>query len=114
LEQNTLCLGLVGGEKFCLKPKAGIGCCDAASHILRRFAPGDATLYIKENEIRAWCLPAFRAVLLTRDQISFLLCYRLPKEAWISTFEAFEENTLPDWISKPVKPSSGCPRRMLR
>lgn len=100
IDQEITCLGMVGGTKFCLKHRTGVGCCDTLSHVKSRFSPEDATLYLKENEIRAWCSPSFAVGMLTRDQIQFMLHHRLSKDDWISTFEALKVGAVPDWIQQ--------------
>jgi len=97
-DRNVICGGQIGSSKFCLKPKAGPGYCDAASHVKVPFEFPPKSLYVKENEIRAWCEPRFDESLLAPEQLHHLLSLKLPKENWIALFESLELGVAPDWL----------------
>jgi len=55
----VLCMGLVSTTKFGTKVLVGgATSCGASAHA-RKFHPAGATAYFKDNEVRAFCKPAF-------------------------------------------------------
>jgi hypothetical protein len=93
-----VCSGQIGTAKFCIKPRAGRGCCDAASHFKATFPFPPSSLYLKENEICAWCEPHFKAWFLSPEQLHFLPSIKLPKEDWIALFDLLEVGVAPEWL----------------
>jgi hypothetical protein len=55
-------------------------------------------LYLKENEIRAWCEPRFEASFLTPEQLHNLLGIRLSKEEWTELFDLLLAGIAPGWL----------------
>jgi hypothetical protein len=97
-DRGIICGGQIGTAKFCLKPKTGFGSCDAASHVKSPFEFPAKSLYLKENEIRAWCEPRFDASFLSPEQLHLLLGLRLPKEEWVELFELLLVGIAPGWL----------------
>jgi len=97
-DHHALCGGQIGTAKFCLKPKSGPGSCDAASHVKVPFEFPPHSLYIKENEIRAWCDPRFESSFLSSDQLHHLLSIKLPRDEWIMLFDLLTVGIAPEWL----------------
>jgi hypothetical protein len=95
--KSEVCLGMISGTKFCLKGEADSSKCTIASHT-KKFAPAEGGLYIKENDLKAWCTPAFDGLSLTADQRNFLLQQALTRLTWDETFQALDEGKLPKWL----------------
>jgi len=97
-KRNVVCRGQIGTAKFCIKPQASPGCCDAVSHLKVIFEFPASSLYLKENEVQAWCEPRFEASFLSPEQLHFLLSIKLPKEDWMSLFDLLEVGVATEWL----------------
>jgi hypothetical protein len=90
-------MGVISGTKICLKEETDMSKCTIALHT-KKFVPVEGGLYIKENDLKTWSKPVFDGSRLTEPQQDFLLQQELTRPAWESTFQAFSEGRLPDWL----------------
>jgi hypothetical protein len=96
-QKSAVCMGVISGTKFCLKEESDTSKCTIASH-MKKFVPVEGGLYLKENDLKAWCKPVFDGSKLTEAQRDFLLQQELSRSTWESPFQVLSEDQLPTWL----------------
>jgi hypothetical protein len=95
----VLCMGLASTAKFCTKLLVGGAIsCGATAHS-RKFQPATATAFFKDNEIRAFCSPAFDLSVLTPAQLLRIQGVQLTLEEWKQLFIQVRQKMPPKWLT---------------
>lgn len=95
----ALCMGTISASKFCIKPLLGDKTsCGAVTHS-RKFQPPNQSAFLKENEIRAYCTPAFDLTLLSSAQRLRIQGVLLSVDEWLQLFEQVRHRVPPKWLA---------------
>jgi hypothetical protein len=96
---SVICLGAISSSKFCIKPlTGGKGTCGAAAHMCKFQSP-NFSAFLKENEIRAYCTPAFDLSPLSPAQHLRIQGIQFSVEEWNQLFDQVTQGVPPKWLT---------------
>jgi hypothetical protein len=92
-------MGTISASKFCIKPLLGDKTsCGAVTHSCK-FQPPNQSTFLKENEIRAYCTPAFDLTLLSPAQRLRIQGVLLSVDECLQLFEQVHHRVPPKWLT---------------